>query len=522
MQPVMSNIETSELLIGAAVVATKQKKTRKEKGSVYDDPVVYVREKLGDDPWSWQENVLRSVARNAVTAVPKCHSSGGTRVAAQMVCWWLDRWDDAVVYTLAPTWKQIRELLWRDIEDIHLKAKLSGEFQPKSAKWNFGPKRYAIGQSTDKTEQLQGPHAGHFLIIIDEASGFSAHLEPAVVGMLASGETRLLMLSQPTQLSGMFYDSCNSDRANVLPCDAFATPNFEQFEWSEDEQSEGRLPAVWLREVERYREALSVAGPDEEAKAAATKEMDGDLVRPYLVKPSWVAERYFEWGERSPLWQIRVRGRFPRQAEDSLISLDWIERAIAKGANQPASATSLKEVIGCDVARYGDDDTGFAHVVDGTLRRIWRTHGRSTMETTGQLKKLYDDSKQRIHLVIDEGNMGGGVVDRLKEQNVPLRPVNFGANPLRNEDQIDNRGSEIWWNLARAFEAGEIGIMPDAGEVKQLTRELLQPVYTFTSKGKIKVEKRGHDKKGDSPDLGDALALAWDMGEASRDSDGGE
>ena len=34
-----------------------------------------------------------------------------------------------------------------------------------------------------------------------------------------------------------------------------------------------------------------------------------------------------EWGEDSPLWQSRVLGCFPEQAQDALISLKWLEAA---------------------------------------------------------------------------------------------------------------------------------------------------------------------------------------------------
>jgi len=49
--------------------------------------------------------------------------------------------------------------------------------------------------------------------------------------------------------------------------------------------------------------------------------------RSYLVTRRWVYEKLWEWCEESPLWQSRVLGSFPEQAEDSLISLKWLEAA---------------------------------------------------------------------------------------------------------------------------------------------------------------------------------------------------
>jgi len=52
--------------------------------------------------------------------------------------------------------------------------------------------------------------------------------------------------------------------------------------------------------------------------------------RPYLVTPKWAKEKLREWGTTSPLWQAKVRGQFPEQAEDALLSLAWLEAAKAR------------------------------------------------------------------------------------------------------------------------------------------------------------------------------------------------
>jgi hypothetical protein len=42
-----------------------------------------------------------------------------------------------------------------------------------------------------------------------------------------------------------------------------------------------------------------------------------------------VYEAFWKYGEDSLFWQARVRGQFPEQAEDALISLRWLEAARA-------------------------------------------------------------------------------------------------------------------------------------------------------------------------------------------------
>ena len=76
--------------------------------------------------------------------------------------------------------------------------------------------------------------------------------------------------------------------------------------------------------------------------------------RPYLVTRRWVRDRYHEWGEDHPLWQSRVRGRFPLQSEDALFSLAWLEQAAGRKA---ARIAGQPVQVGLDVAGPGEDET---------------------------------------------------------------------------------------------------------------------------------------------------------------------
>jgi hypothetical protein len=53
---------------------------------------------------------------------------------------------------------------------------------------------------------------------------------------------------------------------------------------------------------------------------------------PYLVTGRWIFDQYRVWwhgDERSsPNWMSRVRGQFPDQAQNALIKLVWLERAL--------------------------------------------------------------------------------------------------------------------------------------------------------------------------------------------------
>ena len=61
-------------------------------------------------------------------------------------------------------------------------------------------------------EALQGFHADHVLYIIDEASGVSDKVFEPVLGAMTGEDAKLLMMGNPTRLTGFFYDSHHKNR----------------------------------------------------------------------------------------------------------------------------------------------------------------------------------------------------------------------------------------------------------------------------------------------------------------------
>src|SRR5229473_2012925 len=80
-----------------------------------EDPVYFAEVMLGAQLWSRQEEILRSVATHARTAVAACHASGKTFVTALLVLWWLAIHKQAIAVTTAPTWTQVQRLIWGEV-----------------------------------------------------------------------------------------------------------------------------------------------------------------------------------------------------------------------------------------------------------------------------------------------------------------------------------------------------------------------------------------------------------------------
>src|SRR4051794_20665753 len=83
------------------------------------DPVNFCREVLKFESWSKQREIFESVRDNQRTAVRSAHGVGKTATAARAVLWFLAAYPYSRVITTAPTFSQVKELLWREIAVGH-------------------------------------------------------------------------------------------------------------------------------------------------------------------------------------------------------------------------------------------------------------------------------------------------------------------------------------------------------------------------------------------------------------------
>ena len=269
-----------------------------------------------------ESSFIRSVATNRRTAVKACHSSGKTFCAADAVLWWITAHPDGIAVTTAPTWTQVERLLWGEIRKSVLASSIPYP-KPWKTRLDLGPNRYAIGLSTNEGVRFQGWH-GKILIVIDEAPGVRPEIYEAIEGIRAGGDVRVLALGNPTIASGPFYDAFTMNREgwSLFTIGAFDTPN--------------------------------LAGLDVSSLLALPEDELDHNVRPYLTTRRWVKEKYQEWGPGHSLWDSRVLGNFPKQSQDAVFSLAWLEaaqRREAKHDQEPALTA------GVDVAGPGEDET---------------------------------------------------------------------------------------------------------------------------------------------------------------------
>ena len=307
------------------------------------------------------------------------------------------------------------------------------------------------------------------LFIVDEASGVADPIMEAILGTLSGVNNKLLMCGNPTKTSGVFFESHTVDRG-------------------------------------MYR-CHTVSSADSQR---TNKKNIESLIRKY--------------GAESNVVRVRVDGKFPLQEDDVFIPLSLVENSIM---SEPEEKPVQSIDIGCDVARFGDDKTVIGFKINEKVEFYKKRNGQDTMRTAADialLGQLLIDKyklKSKIPVKVDDGGVGGGVVDRLRQikRNNPVQywwmevmPVKFG---VRIKHRYFYDSTTYMMNVVKTL----LSNVDDEGNPKSV--ELILPndndlvgqlsvrKYTMTDNNKIKIESKDDMKKRglSSPDEADCVLL---------------
>lgn len=425
---------------------------------IREDPEYFHREILGYEPWERQLEISLSIRDHTNTAIRSCNGAGKTfHVAHEAVRFLYAYGPDAIVINTAPTWTQIENQFWRYFRAAYKRAKFQLGGKLLKTKLDIDETWFAIGIANDEhnMEGFQGWHAKHILVIFDEASGISPKIYEAALGAMAGGSTvRFVLIGNPTQNSGPFFDAFRDPGFNKITISAYDVPN-----------------------VKERRQVI-----------------------PGLVTHEWVERLVKKYGADSDLVRVRVLGLFPRHAADTLIAIDTIEAAF--NADRELQNQD-DERIGLDPARFGDDDSAFVHRKGNKAKVLEVINGNDLMTLAGKAVRYL-----RVHpkatLWIDVIGIGAGVFDRLREQpGIASRVfgVNSSGTPSDDAEYLNIR-AESWGNVRDWLRDAIL-------EKHEGFYELAHPKYKITSTGKVQLEGKEDMKKRGvaSPNVGDALAL---------------
>ena len=316
-------------------------------------PVRFAGEILGVYLWSKQQEVLEALKDHRRVAVKSGNGLGKGFSAAVAILWFLYCHDEAVVLSTASTFRQVRHVLWREVHRRYNQANYSLGGRMLDTRLELSEGRFALGLSADSGDEFQGFHSPNMLIVVDEAEGVSEPIYEAIEAVMTSENCRLLMIGNPTTMSGTFRRAFyeHRDLYRTVTISALDSPNLTEGE-------------------------TNIRG---------------------LTTKRWVEERRKVWGEENPIYQARVLGEFPDQGEDTLIPLSYIEAAvISVGAQSkddgdpegnPSGANGSQEpvVIAVDVARFGSDKSVILRRRGSRVEEVQTYRGMDTMKVSGRV-----------------------------------------------------------------------------------------------------------------------------------------
>ena len=200
-------------------------------------------------------------------------------------------------------------------------------------------------------------------------------------------------------------------------------------------------------------------------------------------------------------------GDYEAESDSQFIGGGIVRAAMAR---EVPTHISDELVFGVDVARFGDDRTViyFRRGRDGRRMPPTVMQGADTMAVAARVMAEMDQHKPD-GVFIDEGGVGGGVVDRCRQMGYAVIGVNFGGKADRHIDGVPkcaNKRAQMWATMREWIKSG--GSLPDS---RALEMDLTGPLYSFDSNNAIVLEKKSDMKKRGvaSPDEGDALALTF-------------
>ena len=428
--------------------------------------------KYGPDKWMCEmlDEVGEHVRRNNFDgsqsvdplrmAVASGHGIGKSAGTAMLVVWLMATRPHSKGVVTANTASQLETKTFAEIKkwlkrslvsDLFVIKSMSIESKESPESWRLD----AITCKEENSESFAGQHSASSssYYIFDEASAVPDVIWEVAEGGLTDGEPFMFVFGNPTRNTGRFRECF------------------------------GKRKARWV-----------------------TRQIDSRSVK--ITNKKEIAAWAEEYGEDSDFFRVRVMGTFPNASSEQFIPLSLVEEAAQKDIQHNRATAAI---LGVDVARYGDDDSVIYVRIGRGYLPLKRYHGLNVTQLATKVKTVFSEvcklgfPRDRVYINVDEGGVGAGVVDILKDDGFPARGVQFGGS-ADEPDRYDRKRDEIW-GRAKAFLADNGTIPNDRG----LKEDLTNPEYEIVRQGQIKIEsKKDMKKRGlSSPDAADAFCLTF-------------
>ena len=457
-----------------------------------------------------------TVIKNVIR-VEAGHGVGKTKVSSGIVNHFFDCFRPSIIYTFAPTKKQIHDLLWKEIKSDRRGKGLPGRILDLAL--HVDDNHFANGMATSDadgkgTERAQGQHGEYLLFVLDEAEGIADFVFDAIDSMAGGGICIILMLANPRTRASRFHRAKDRSTCVSFRLSCLNSPNVRL----------GRevIPGSTRREyvetmVEKHCEVLPDADEDTHS-----------FTLDFAVSIRGVTHPAGTHFKPNSEFLFRVLGVAPKNLSDkTLIPVGRFEAACARDPDSVDDA-DLTISVGVDVARYGHDFGTIYFRWRGVVWRVAQCYHADTPAYVGPIiaaiKAIRDESPEefqpvRVSIRVDGGGgFGSGVIDTLKnhsdlrewfgKRGTETLEVHFGGT-AEDSDAYRDLATQMYAEAAEVLLGIAIVRAPET-----LEGDLCERQYKWVTLDKKSVKKlepkdefRAAKRKGRSPDDGDGFVL---------------
>ena len=432
-------------------------------------------------PRDWQEKIWADIgealrappnadgSRIIRWAVASGHGIGKSAWMSMTRDWGQSTAVDTKVVITAGTEPQLKTKTWPEMAKWHRLSIAGPLFDFKATSVNAKDPRHSdewradmIPWNDQRPEAFQGLHnlGKRLIILFDEASAIASSIWEATSGALTDADTDIIWIAfgNPTRRDGEFAQCFEEDSG-------WKTMNIDS------------------RDVE-----------------GTNKE--------------YLEEQVKRYGEDSDRTRVRVKGQFPRQGMMTFMVEEDI-RTCMRNMDPPVHMEQPL-IMGADVARFGDDKSVilFRRGPDASTLPMQKYAGIDTMTFAARIieaiRRYEPDG-----VFIDEGGVGGGVVDRVRSLGYHVVGVNFGKGSDRGVqfetgiagERYGNKRAEMWGSMREWMRKEGSSLETDPETLKGMSAV----EFGYNRREEIILEsKKDMKRRGlESPDEADALALTF-------------
>lgn len=433
---------------------------------------------------TWQQTAIllgvgaavRHEAHPRIT-VRSGHGIGKSTTLSWLLLWYLFCFKNSQIPCTAPTGDQMHDILWKEVQIwlSRMPKEISSlyDWSNDYIKMLESPQTWFARARTarkENPEALAGIHADFVLYLIDEASGVPDEIFNTGEGALTGDNYLFVMISNPTRLTGYFYDSHHGD-----------SDNWQCFHFNSEES-----PVVNQKFVQR------------------------------------IIDKH---GINSDEYRIRVKGDFPK--EDGLDDGGYVSLLTEADLRftQDGTFTGPKR-MGVDPSGEGKDTTDWVIRDNYKAKRVASekiSNPKSIAQKTLTLMEVY--GVEDVDIYIDNFGEGANVAQELALSGKKVNGINVGDTIPKDEEEYDkingekifiNRRAKAYWMLRRWLRTGA-----EICEHKVWKDQLTSNRYRTELSGRIKMMGKREMRKNSikSPNAYDALMLTFVEGERIIDKD---